>query len=295
MKFKADWEGYLQGIRKREISIIFRNCPTRKFQMGLEIGAGDGFQSILLSNYIVKLICTEYDPDKLKGHSVENVTYMVCDAERIDTYFKPNTFDIIFSSNLLEHLPQRKKALKSMRRILKDEGLMIHTMPNSLWKVSQIVFFYPNRFAEVLNLLTTKTGRDRILKRLFGYSRPKKNEKTTTWLNNPKRTLKNSTNFFLCPSVHGEYKNHFQEFVSCRKSGWLTLLNECGFSAIKSINLPVSSGYGFGLNRLRLLVERFGFSSTDAYVCHKKGKKSPYSVYWQNSQGWSCEKAAGCR
>ena len=51
------------------------------------------------------------------------------------TRFIDGTFDLIFSSNLLEHIPDLNRCLEECRRVLKDDGLMLHTMPSRWWKL----------------------------------------------------------------------------------------------------------------------------------------------------------------
>ena len=66
MKIKADWQEYLHGLRKRQADEIFRNCKQGIFENGLELGAGDGFMSTILTRYTKKLLCTELNDRRLK-------------------------------------------------------------------------------------------------------------------------------------------------------------------------------------------------------------------------------------
>ena len=42
---------------------------------------------------------------------------------------------MIYSSNLLEHVSNVNICLKECRWVLKDDGLMLHIMPNQCWKI----------------------------------------------------------------------------------------------------------------------------------------------------------------
>ena len=53
------WKKYLHSIRREEIDIAFSSFREKEFQNGLELGAGEGYQSTMLINYCNKLICTE--------------------------------------------------------------------------------------------------------------------------------------------------------------------------------------------------------------------------------------------
>ena len=51
MKFTLDYLPYLHKVREYEIKIIFAKCPKKIFKRCLELGAGDGFQSTILTKY----------------------------------------------------------------------------------------------------------------------------------------------------------------------------------------------------------------------------------------------------
>ncbi len=112
MRIKADWNRYLQKIRSREFATVFSNCPKKTFDKALELGAGDGFISTLLSDYVGSLVSTDIDRQRLQRRDYANVTYRTCDAEHVGKTFGEKEFDLVFSSNLLEHLPDCLTALR---------------------------------------------------------------------------------------------------------------------------------------------------------------------------------------
>ena len=60
----------------------------------------------------------------LQGFSCE---FIQADAQKLP--FKPEIFDIVICSEVLEHLPDDSIALKKMAKVLKDNGTMILTIP----------------------------------------------------------------------------------------------------------------------------------------------------------------------
>ena len=52
------------------------------------------------------------------------------DGDLSDAKFKANSFDIIFISHVIEHLPNPKKDLKVLKKILKPNGLLVILCPN---------------------------------------------------------------------------------------------------------------------------------------------------------------------
>lgn len=282
MNLKTDWTSYLHKLREREILLIFEKCAKGTFNSGLEVGAGDGFQSTLLSNYIRELVCTEYDQEKLKKYPLNNVKYMICDAEIIDKYFEPKRFDIIFSSNLLEHLIDREGTLKAMSRIMKDDGLMIHSMPNIFWKISHILFFYPNKVLERIGFITTRRKRETRTDGSLDFQGENEVGSRIDRGNNLKSDRKrNSRLYKALPAVHGEYRNNLVELLNYRNRSWIKLFERANYKVVKMKRLTVSSGYGFGLDRLRHWLEKLGLSTTNAYICVKNGNESRWVNYWK--------------
>ncbi len=139
--------------------MIFGGCPQDAFPCGLELGAGDGFQSTLLAPYVCRLTASDYRPFDYRpvmmtepaggagasqGTAPGRIAFTVCDAERVDEVFGAAAFDLVFSSNMLEHLPDPGRALRGMRAVLKDDGIAIHVIPSPFWKLSHLAGFYPN-------------------------------------------------------------------------------------------------------------------------------------------------------
>lgn len=138
---KSDRKEWHKFVRRREAEMIFSLFPTRRFQLVLELGAGDGGQSATISQYCDRLVCTEKDE---KSHAwlgqtilerqLSNVEYSICDAQDLSR-FDDGVFDLVFSSNMLEHIPDIDQCLRECRRVLKGDGLMLHTMPSRCWKI----------------------------------------------------------------------------------------------------------------------------------------------------------------
>lgn len=275
MKLKTDWLSHLHGFRRRELAIIFSRSPKKLFNEGLELGAGDGFQSTLLSDYVVKLISTDFYPDILNRRNTESIEYLVCDAEKLSGRFERGQFDLIFSSNLLEHLPDLEATFAGMYHILKDEGITVHIMPSPFWKLCNAALYIPNIFVLVLEILTEGKGIGKVFEKA---KEVKEREKG----NNPKldKTAHRSMLGILFPRPHGVSSSNFKEFFLFRKKRWKKEFEKANFELISIIKGPVFSGHGFGMDRIRRFLERLGFTSEYIYITVKKGKESPYKQYF---------------
>ncbi len=273
MKIKTDWPNYLHKLRRREIEAIFAACPPKAFSRGLELGGGDGFQSQFLSRFVASLVVTDYAEGILAQPDGPGLTHRVCDAEGVDAVFGAGEFDLIFSSNMFEHLPDPQRALAGMRRVLADDGLAIHIMPSPFWKLTQMMGFYPNMVITRLERYSQRMRRDRLRPVTFDEG----------WNNNPKIDDRSHSRWrlLLWPVPHGVSSSNWREFAEFRASAWRRQFAAAGFEVAALLRGPVASGYGFGLERLRSLFERAGLTSEYVYVTVKAGQASPYLAYFR--------------
>ncbi len=263
---KTDWTQYLHAIRQREINLVFSLLPQKHFVSGLEIGAGDGFQTALLASHIDKLVSSDLNFKRIKeALKVPGVEYKTVDADAIEGVFKPKTFDFIFSSNVLEHVRNPQKVLKETREILTSDGYVIHIVPSRHIKIFYLLFFYPN-----LALLMI----DRIFGKLKG--KPLFQGSSMDLENNiniiaPKK-FSNSLKRFFIPVPHGNFSGHMEEFIAFGEKQWEYKFIEAGYSIFAYAKGPAFSGYGFGFNRLRKLLERCGVFSEHIFILKKMSK-----------------------
>ena len=251
--FKTNWIDHLHNFRKRELAMTFEGI-NRKFNEGLELGAGDGFQSKLLIKYIDNLIATDLNKERLPSSSTHlNIQYKVLDAEKIGKHFKENSFDIVYSSNLMEHLPNVRDCFLGIHKVLKDDGIAIHIMPSPWWRFFATVLHLPNKIA---NGLSNKFRTDK-----------KKNKKGNNLKVN--RAERSKINKLFIPKPHGISRNFLVEFFAFRQSKWVSDFEATGFKIIEIKKGPVSSGYGFGWDNIRTILEKTGVATELIYFVKK--------------------------
>jgi len=280
VRIKADWTNYLHNLRRQEMEVVFRNCPKKLFGKVLELGAGDGFVSSIFTDYTEQLVCTDLNPDRLNKTNRDNITFKICDAEEISEVFKDEQFDMIFSSSLLEHLPDCEKALAEIHQALADTGVCIHLLPNRYWKLVTILLHIPNKIAVVVD----KAFAGRLFKRRPGH-KWRKPYKQTFGGNNMK--LGRRKQFLLSkpflPRIHGISSNTITEFITFGKKQWGKKFESAGFKVLAVKKVVFNSGYGFNFARLRKLMEHLGFHTLYAYIMCKAGHESKYTRYFMDS------------
>ena len=275
MRLKADWIPHLHAIRRREVEKIFGQVPDGAFASGLELGAGDGFQSRLLARWVRRLTSTDFTIQASAVEAPPSVSFLACDAEEVDRVLAGRRFDLVFTSNLLEHLPDPDRALRAMHAVLADDGIAIHVMPGRFWKVFHLALHLPNRAV----LLLERVGRR-------GAARPVVATNPVARDNNPKSNRPVRSRWFrmLVPVPHGAAGSHMRELIDYGRSRWRRRLESAGFEIVTIANGPVASGYGFGLDRIRAVLERAGLASEHIYVTTKVGCRSRYERYFRRER-----------
>jgi len=120
---------HLEAIRTYELSIVLSMLPSRG--RVLEVGAGTGWQARTLESrgYDVSAI------DLTSSNYRENRVWAVTEYDGKNIPSIDNSFDIIFSSNTLEHIPHIYAFQKEIQRVLKPDGVVLHVLPSSSWRV----------------------------------------------------------------------------------------------------------------------------------------------------------------
>ena len=97
----------------------------------LEIGAGTGWQAEALQQRGYDVCAVDLPSSDYRDNRVWPVTEY--DGERIP--YEDGSFDMVFSSNTLEHIPQLDEFQKEIHRVLKPDGCAVHVLPSSSWRL----------------------------------------------------------------------------------------------------------------------------------------------------------------
>ncbi len=98
----------------------------------LDTGCGVGYGSCHLAELAHTVVGVDNDPETIqyacRHYSRANVQYVVGDCQELP--FRSESFDVITSFELIEHLPDTKRYLTEIRRILRTGGMFIVSTPN---------------------------------------------------------------------------------------------------------------------------------------------------------------------
>ncbi len=107
----------------------------KKFGRVLDIGCGRGFEDEILAKWGNKVLGVDIEnsPEWKKIQS-EKVRFLVKDGE--NTKLNNNSFDLVFSKDVLHHTPNPKKMLEEAKRVCKKNGIICFVEANRLNPIS---------------------------------------------------------------------------------------------------------------------------------------------------------------
>ncbi len=119
---------HLESIRRFELEFAGHAFP-RSGRL-LEIGAGTGWQANALQTQGFAVDAIDLSSSNYKEHRV----FPVVDYDGLRIPFGDDNFDVVFSSNVLEHIAHLEDFQKEIHRVLKPEGVAVHIVPSSSWR-----------------------------------------------------------------------------------------------------------------------------------------------------------------
>jgi 2-polyprenyl-3-methyl-5-hydroxy-6-metoxy-1,4-benzoquinol methylase len=98
----------------------------------LDAGSGTGWFSLKATERGADVTSLDIGPKLLEQVAKK------CETKRVvgdicRTEFEDGTFEFIVSSEVIEHVPEPRKAIAELSRILKPGGILVLSTPNKLW------------------------------------------------------------------------------------------------------------------------------------------------------------------
>lgn len=253
----------LNKIRRYEFSLVRKYfCPGVRV---LEVGGGNGYQASLIAECgtIVYSIDIKEPPSGYKKY----YPVQVYDGKRFP--FQKDQFDIIFSSNVLEHIPVKDlpNFFEEMKRVMKDDAIAIHVLPTPAWRFWTYLAYYPNIAKRMLRM-------DRDLMRKL---KTLKVDSNLTCSKNSRNQSSQSIIKILIRKLlqepHGEYPSPISELYYFSRYRWSNVFLENGFEIINELPSNIFyTGYSLfpimSINYRCKLSKLFG-SATRVFILKK--------------------------
>jgi glycosyltransferase involved in cell wall biosynthesis/SAM-dependent methyltransferase len=119
---------FLHIVRESEIKEIAKHVTPGASV--LEIGGGTGVQAKRLADRGYKVTAIDVAASNYKKDRV----FPVLDYDGKVFPFEDGTFDVVLSSNVLEHIVDLAQVHRESRRVLKPDGYCVHVMPTAVWR-----------------------------------------------------------------------------------------------------------------------------------------------------------------
>jgi ubiquinone biosynthesis O-methyltransferase len=149
--------------------LMKRDAKNGRTSSVLDLGCGIGINTVAVASLGCKVTAVDIDVESInyceKHNRQPNVKYVVGNAETIDLGEK---FDVILTSEVIEHVSHPELLLKNVAKHLRPDGIGIISIPNGycLWEL------VVSRFLHKTNIVTWLYKSPKIYKKLTGSETP---------------------------------------------------------------------------------------------------------------------------
>lgn len=201
---------HLHTLRAQELRQIVAQFPPGASV--LEIGAGTGAQALALSHLGFRVTAIDLPQSGYSEHRV----YPVEDYDGLNLPCADHSLDLVYSSNVLEHVRDLVPLQREIRRVLKPTGYCVHVLPTTSWRFWTSVAAFADAFERMRpwlpGLLPRRVGRSEVGRIIDVWEQVR---------------LEGAKPFTLVP--HGEVGNAFTELWIFSRTRWIHLFRRQGF------------------------------------------------------------------
>ena len=206
----------LHRFREYELGVVLPLFPSGSSI--LELGAGTGWQAKALAE---RGFAVEAIDVKESRYASDRVWPIVeYDGRRIP--YPDRSFDIVFSSNVLEHVLDVPVLQGEIGRVLKPGGRVVHVLPTSAWRAWTNLCHYPHLCRRVIRRL-----------RSWHKSPAATNRAASPWGRSPQGDASpgrlTRLTGVLVPTRHGIRGNAVTEMYFFSRFHWRRVFRETGF------------------------------------------------------------------
>ena len=122
----------LDAVRAKR---VFKALDPKPKQMVLDLGCGWGVWSVALTEDGLKMIAVDLpNEDFFEAHKSARINdlpinFIIADGQALP--FKKDIFDGVIMLDVLEHIPEDKKAMQESKRVIKEDGAVVGTVPTT--------------------------------------------------------------------------------------------------------------------------------------------------------------------
>lgn len=200
----------------------------------LEIGAGTGWQAKALASVGYEVEAIDLPAQSgISGHAKAR-EWPIRDYDGSHIPFADSSFDILYSSNVLEHVVELDTLAADMKRVLRPGGIALHLVPNPQWRLLSLLTYYPGQALDFVRWLRRSR-------------KPAAQSSAATSLLEKHSLLARAAHRLL-PPTHGAEGTPIGEIRRFSKRHWDNFFNRAGWEVVYYGNngLAASGDYLFG-------------------------------------------------
>jgi SAM-dependent methyltransferase len=241
---------HLDALRAAEIDKVVPFVPLGA--RILEVGAGTGKQSLELRRRGFDVTAIEIADSSYAAHRV----FPIIDYDGATIPLPDASVDVVFSSNVLEHVSDLARMHSEIRRVLKADGQCIHVLPTHGWRFWTTLAGYPDA------VLYLAVGIPQLVPR--AWPRPAELCRLgEAWY----RTARTVAGRCL-PRRHGERGNVVSEMWLFHPGWWRRNFEENGFAVVHDQPMGIFYTGNMLLGARLGFAERRRLASTLGSACH---------------------------
>ena len=239
---------HLHDLRRYEISFILRFLPVGKNNLSiLNFGAGDGYQSKLLEDLGFAVTSIDLPCSR---HAKFNHSHVI-EYDGLNIPFGDQTFDIIFSSNVLEHISPAtyRQIFSELSRVSKTDSLHLHILPTPRWRLYSSVTYYSSLIRSVFSFICFHAFAKLINIRNNNSDCSTVNVESLTQIKTQSSRPRKIFAFFarlrlLLPPSHGYQYSSFREILEYSSFSWMKVFNSNNMRILNKTDVDiVYTGY----------------------------------------------------
>ena len=207
---------HLRTLRLAEIDDVARCLPPGG--RILEIGAGTGEQAAELTHRGFDVTAIDLASSTYSANRVFNTV----DYDGVNIPFPDQSFDVVFSSNVLEHAIELDRLEVEIQRVLRPGGKCIHLMPTPSWRLWSALTAFASAAQAGVRLSVALGGRG---KEPSSYSRQ---------VGRAAYRFAGQVYEAVRQPRHGERGNRFTELFYFTRGWWLRHFDDLGFRVVEA-------------------------------------------------------------
>lgn len=147
---------FVLGRYNNMLTLVKSRVPYLKDKKILDVGCGDGVLSYLFAKDGATVSGIDYSSLAIAfaKEKTEDFDINFQQASAYELPFEESSFDVVISSDVIEHLEEVSKYLLEIKRVIKDEGIVVISTPIRFTEYpldkEHVVEWFPDEFKEVI-------------------------------------------------------------------------------------------------------------------------------------------------